>query len=68
MKAFQDNVLSVSLDESHIMAGLENGSVAVVLRRNMHERFVTEPLNDEASITAVCCDNFDVRGMFNQRE
>merc|ERR1739848_489999 len=61
-KAFQDNVLSVSLDDSHIMAGLENGSVAVVLRRNMHERFVTEPLNDEAQITAVCCDNFDVRG------
>jgi hypothetical protein len=62
VKAFQENVICCSMDQDSIMVGLENGSAAVVLRRNKHERFVTEPLNAGAMITAVCCDTFDVRG------
>merc|ERR1712168_1758289 len=66
VRAFPDNVVSVSLDDTHMMVGLENGAVGVVLRRNLFEKFVTEPLttdvNEGAMITAVCCDTFDVRG------
>merc|ERR1739847_257187 len=66
VRAFPDNVVSVSMDDTHMMVGLENGAVGVVLRRNLFEKFVTEPLttdvNEGAMITAVCCDTFDVRG------
>lgn len=62
IKAFQENVICCSMDQDSVMVGLENGSVSVVLRKNKHEKFVTEPLNDGAMITAVCCDTFDVRG------
>jgi len=62
VKAFQENVICCSMDQDSVMVGLENGSAAVVLRKNKHEKFVTEPLNDGAMLTAVCCDTFDVRG------
>ena len=30
IKAFEDNVISLSMDESHVMAGLSNGKVRII--------------------------------------
>lgn len=49
------------MDESHILVGLEEGGVVCVLQANNHQRFATENLS-ESGITAVLCDNFDVKG------
>jgi len=61
LKAFEDNVSSVSMDESHVLAGLSNGKVACIFSGKQIEKFVTDYLSD-VSITAVLADTFDVKG------
>jgi len=61
LKAFEDNVYSVSMDESHVLAGLSNGKVACIFSAQKMEKFVTDDLSDVA-ITAVLADTYDVKG------
>jgi len=54
-------VMCVSVDESHVLVGLETGGVVCVLQANNHQKFMADKIS-EFGITAVCCDTFDARG------
>ena len=53
--------MCVSVDESHVLVGLETGGVVCVLQANNHQKFMADKIS-EFGITAVCCDTFDARG------
>jgi len=59
-KSFEANIMSVSMDDRHLLVGLINGSVGCVFSQNKKEKFVTEV--SEAPITAVLADPLDTAG------
>jgi hypothetical protein len=61
IKAFEDNIVSLSMDDSHVLAGLSNGKVACIYAAQKIEKFVTDEISDTA-ISAVLADTYDVKG------
>lgn len=60
LKAFEDNITSLSMDDRHVVVGLSNGKIGAVYSNNKKEKFVTD-LTD-IPITAVLADPLDTAG------
>jgi len=60
VKAFEDNITSISMDDRHVLVGLVNGKVGAIYSNNKKEKFVTDVT--DIPITAVLADTFDTAG------
>merc|ERR1712168_313085 len=60
LKAFEDNITSISMDDRHVVVGLANGKVGCIYSNNKKEKFVTDVT--DIAITAVLADTFDTAG------
>jgi len=60
LKSFEENIMSISMDDRHVLVGLVNGKVGCIYSNNKKEKFVTEVAS--VPITAVLADPLDTAG------
>ena len=60
LKSFEENIMSVSMDDRHVLVGLVNGKVGCIYSGNKKEKFVTDVTT--VPITAVLADPLDTAG------